>query len=461
MKRIDLRMNELEKYHIIKRVVYGEINKERAAIKLNCSLRTVFNLVNKYRLHGKQGFIHGNRDRLPSKTLSCDIVKQIVLLYSNKYAGTNFKHFQELLAKIDIHLSYCSLYKILTKAGFISPKCHRITRKNKNKELKAKLISKTKLLPCEAEYIAITHLQDHASAHPRKPRAKYFGELIQMDASEHLWFGNTKCFLHLAIDDATGAVVGAYFSPQETLFAYYQVFSQILLSHGIPAEFLTDRRTIFEYKTMKNPSDEKDTFTQFGYACSQLGVAITTSSVAQVKGRVERVFQTLQSRLITELRLAGISDIQAANEFLRCFFEAFNKLFSVPFDYTKSVFDKQIDYARINTTLSVISKRKVDNGNAIKYKNQYYQFYDESGLVLVKPKTICYVLETFDQQLVASVGDSYYYLIALEKNHRQSITFDDDEPKQPKYKGHKPVPFHPWSYERFKAKLRRNHWKTA
>lgn len=461
MKRIDLRMNELEKYQIIKRVVANEITKERAAIKLNCSLRTVFNLVNKYRLHGKQGFIHGNRDRLPSKTLSCDIVNAIILLYTNKYAGANFKHFLELLAKIDIHLSYFSLHKILTKAGFISPKCHRVTRKNKNKELRAKLINETKLLPCEAEFIAITNLQDHAVAHPRKPRAKYFGELIQMDASEHVWFGQTKCFLHLAIDDATGNVVGAYFSPQETLSAYYQVFYQILLSHGIPAEFLTDRRTIFEYKTMKNPSDEKDTFTQFGYACSQLGVAITTSSVAQVKGRVERVFQTLQSRLITELRLAGISDIQAANAFLQSFFEAFNKLFSVPFDYTKSVFDKQIDYARINNILSVISKRKVDNGNAIKYKNQYYQFYDESGLVLVKPKVTCYVLETFDKQLVASVGDLYYHLIALEKNHSHSKNFDYDEPKQPKYKGHKPAPFHPWGYERYKAKLRRNRWKIA
>lgn len=461
MKRIVLRMNELEKYQIIKRVYYNEISKERAAIKLNCSLRTVFNLINKYRMYGKLGFVHGNRNRKPKTTILKETTDTIVMLYANQYYGANFKHFQELLTKCHIFISYFSLHKILTNAGFISPKCRRVTRKNKNKELKAKLINKDKLLPCEADYIAITNLQDHAVAHPRKPRAKYFGELIQMDASEHLWFGHIKCFLHLAIDDATGNVVGAYFCPQETLFAYYHVFSQILLSYGIPAEFLTDRRTIFEYKTMKNPSDEKDVFTQFGYACSQLGVSITTSSVAQVKGRIERVFQTLQSRLITELRLAGISDIQAANAFLPCFFERFNQLFAVPFDYTKSVFDKQIDYARMNTILSVISKRKVDNGNTIKYKNQYYQFFDESGLVLVKPKITCYVLETFDQQLVACIDNTYYHLIALEKHHRHSKNFDLEAPSEPKYKGHKPAPFHPWSYERFKAKVRRNRWLVA
>ena len=119
---------------------------------------------------------------------------------------------------------------------------------------------------------------DRQEAHPRRPRAAYFGELIQMDASPHIWFGNEVTHLHLAIDDATGKIVGGYFDEQETLKAYYQVLYQILKNYGIPYKFLTDRRTVFEYKRKNASSDEKDTYTQFSYACSQLGIELESST---------------------------------------------------------------------------------------------------------------------------------------------------------------------------------------
>ena len=117
--------------------------------------------------------------------------------------------------------------------------------------------------------------------------------MLQMDASVHEWFGNTKTHLHIAIDDCTGMIVGAYFAEQETLNGYYNVFHQILTTYGIPAMFYTDRRTVFEYKKKNTNKIEKDTLTQFGYACHQLGVELKVTSVAQAKGRVERAFQTL------------------------------------------------------------------------------------------------------------------------------------------------------------------------
>lgn len=455
MRKANLRMNELNKFEIIKQVVNGSIPKERAAVKLRCTLRTIYNLKKIYLLQGEDGFVHGNRGRKPITTISTELKDEIILLYTNKYYDANWKHFAELLQKQNIFVSYFALYNILTEAGFISPKCERITRRKKNKELKQKLENKERLTEVEKDYVATTNLDCDHFGHPRKPRAKYFGELLQMDASEHRWFKDIKSFLHLAIDDATGAILGAYFDRQETLFAYYKVFYQILSTHGIPAEFLTDRRTIFDYKKLKNPSEEKDTFTQFGYACNQLGVELTTSSIPQVKGRIERMFGTLQSRLITEMRLAGISNIQTANEFLPKFIEDFNKRFAVQNDYIKSVFDKQITSEQINYILSIISKRIVDNGNCIKYKNKYYQFYDEDKLILIKTKTSCYVLETFNSELVACVNEQYYNLVELERHHQYSKVFDLDYIKVPKYKGHKPKPFHPWSYESFKAKMNR------
>ena len=143
--------------------------------------------------------------------------------------------------------------------------------------------------------------------------------------------------------------------------------------------FLTDRRTVFEYKQKKSPSVEEDTFTQFSYACKQLGIEIQTSSVAQAKGRVERMFQTLQSRLPIEMRLAGVTTIEQANEFLNSYIKEFNAQFALPIDSIKSVFEKQPDIEKINLTLAVIAERKIDNGSCIKFKKQYYIPTDSNG----------------------------------------------------------------------------------
>ena len=142
--------------------------------------------------------------------------------------------------------------------------------------------------------------------------------MIQMDASSFEWIPGHIWHLHLAVDDSTGTVVGAYFDTQETLNGYYHVFFQILTNYGIPALFYTDRRTVFEYKK-KNQGllMTKDTFTQFSYACHNLGVDIKTTSIAQAKGRIERLNQTFQSRLPVELRRAHVSSIEQANEFFK------------------------------------------------------------------------------------------------------------------------------------------------
>ena len=111
-----------------------------------------------------------------------------------------------------------------------------------------------------------------------------------MDACIHLWFGKTKTALHAAIDDATGQVVGLYFDKEETLNGYYNITHQILTKYGIPYLIKTDKRTVFEYKKKASSKVEEDTFTQYAYACKQLGIHIETSSVPEFKPRVERLF---------------------------------------------------------------------------------------------------------------------------------------------------------------------------
>ena len=148
-----------------------------------------------------------------------------------------------------------------------------------------------------------------------------------MDASPFPRFGN----------EVTGIITGAWFDKEETLNGYYHVFYQILDGYGIPYKFLTDRRSVFTYQKKNTGSVEDDTYTQFAYACKQLGVQLESISIPQAKGRVERMFKTLQTRLPVELRLAGITELNAANKFLDSYLQKFNAKFALPIDNTNSV----------------------------------------------------------------------------------------------------------------------------
>ncbi len=213
-------------------------------------------------------------------------------------------------------------------------------------------------------------------SHPRQEKPKYFGEIIEMDGSIHLWFGAKKSCLHLAVDKATNNVVGAYFDYQETLNGYYHIFYQILIKYGIPYKFLTDNRTVFNYIHL-NPdkrTSDKDVLTQFGYACKQLGVDLETTSVSQAKGLIERDNGTFQGRLVQELRLNNITTIDEANDYLiNVFVPKFNSKFALDYKKFESVFEQSPSKEVINYTLALLTPRKIDNGNSIKYQNKYYQ----------------------------------------------------------------------------------------
>ena len=134
MRKVKLRMNELEKYNIIKNLVDNNGNKNNAAIKLNLSRRQIDRLINKYKEKGKSSFVHGNHGHIPSKALDKSISENIILLYQNKYYDCNFNHFKDLLKdKENIIVSYNFIYKTLTSTGIYSPKIRRRTKRNLKK----------------------------------------------------------------------------------------------------------------------------------------------------------------------------------------------------------------------------------------------------------------------------------------------------------------------------------------
>lgn len=453
MRKVELRVNEEKKYKVIKKLVETNGNKKRAAIELDVTVRQINRMIAGYKAYGKEFFIHGNRGRQPQHTLSFELKQQIIDLYTSKYWDCNYRFFTELLAKYEnINVSESVVRKVLIEEYLISPKCRRKTKRRIKKELEQKKEIATSKKEIEVIQSNIVALED---AHPSQPRSTYFGEELQMDACEHLWFGNSKTSLHASIDDSTNQVVGAYFDYSETLYGYYKITEQFLTKYGIPYMIKTDRRTVFEYKKKNSPSDEDDTFTQYSYACSQLGIAIETSSTPEFKPRVERLFQTLQARLPIELRLAGITTIEEANAYLPKFLEEFNKQFALCINNTKSVFDNQVDSETINLTLSVLSKRTVDSGHSIKYHNKLYKTIDKNGNNIFYAKgTKCMVIKTLNGELYASIDKDIYVLEEIPIRAEKSPNFDDVVEFKP-IKRKIPNMNHPWrkkSFETFVAK---------
>lgn len=447
-------MTEEEKYTTVKKLVDSNGNKKRAALTLGCTVRHVNRMILGYKEHGKAYFVHGNRGRQPAHTIEEDKKNTIIDLYRTKYYDANFEHYSELLERYEnIKVSPSTVHSFLMEEYILSPMAHKVTKKRVKKELEKQKNNATSKKEIEAINHKIVEIED---AHPRRPRCAYFGEMIQMDASLHLWFGDIKTQLHVAVDDSTGAIVGAYFDLQETLDGYYNVLSQILKGYGIPFMFFTDRRTVFEYKKKGSPCVEEDTFTQFGYACKQLGIEIKTSSVPEAKGRVERIFQTLQSRLVIELRLNGITTIEEANIFLNSYIKEYNAKFALPINNIKSVFEKQPDDERINLTLSVLASRKVDNGHCIRFDNKYFKLIDSNGFPVYYHKgTSGMLVKAFNKDLYFTVGETVYALEEIPIHEHKSKNFDfDTKIKEPRKKYIPPMS-HPWkqaSFEKFMNK---------
>ena len=461
MRKVELRMKEQKKYEVIKELVEHGGNKERAALKLGITIRQVNRLIIIYKERGKEGFVHGNRSRKPATTLNKSLSEDIILLYKTKYQDFNFSHFKEYLEEEEnIKVSYKFIYDTLTKEGILSPKA----RKRTIKEYIKKQLLKEKKINLAMSEKQINEIVNHEInleySHPRGEKPKYFGEIIEQDGSIHLWFGDKKTCLHLAIDKATSIIVGAWFDNQETLNGYYHVLYQILNNYGIPYKFLTDNRTVFNYMLL-NPdkrTSEKDVLTQYGYACKQLGIDLNTTSVSQAKGLIERTNGTFQGRLVNELKLNGITTIEEANKYLtEVFVPKFNSKFAMDYHKFKSVFEIAPSEEVINYTLAILTPRKIDNGNSIKYKNKYYQPYLNNEIKCFLPKTECLVINAYNGELLVAIDEQVLELKELSRNERFSKEFDEEVVEKQEKKKYIPPMTHPWKIEYFKSQIEKAH----
>ena len=354
-----LKQKDLKRATLIEACINGQSTVKQVATALGISERRVKQIKKEVKENGVKSIQHGNRGRKPKNTIPDETKKKILELRSSyEYEISNFKHFQELLIEREnIDISYSALYNILRNAGIKSPKKHR----------KAKL-------------------------HHRRKRKECEGMMLQADGTPYDWFNTgEKYSLHGFVDDATGKITGLYMCKNECLLGYLEVLRQTLENYGIPISLYPDKYSVFfppkkvnDHITIEEQLNGREKgITQFGRIVEELGIEMFPASSPQAKGRIERLWETLQSRLVTEFRINNITNMEQANRFLKVYIESYNSKFAVEPISKKSLFLKLPKRYNLDELLCVRFERTIDNAGVFSINNSKFQVLDKS----LPPKT--------------------------------------------------------------------------
>lgn len=422
----------------------------RASRKANCSIKTIKRKMEAFKESGIAAFKHGNAGKQPATTYDDETKMLVTGDYIANYPDASFTHYSEILAKDrGLDISPTTLHRWLWVDFCISPLATKKVKQRMQRRIRAEMRKKELSKADKKKLDVASNILDQGYAHPHRARSKYFGEMIQMDASEYKWNGVDKWHLHLAVDDATGEFVGAWFDTQETLDGYYNVLKMILEKYGIPGMFYTDRRTVFTYESKVKKQEEEDTMTQFSACCCALGIDIKTTSIPQCKGRIERSNYTFQKRLPVDLRRAGITGIDEANSYLdNVWLDEMNSKFSLleEEDRKTSVFLEAPPPEKINQLLARVTKRVIDAGQCVKYRKKLYYPVTAGGRrPYFRKGTEALVIEAFDKTLFLNISDVLYSLVETEARKNVSDEYDDKSVEEPKARRRYVPPItHPW-----------------
>ena len=390
----------LAKLTVIQGAAEGLYTVKEAARKLSLSERRIKQLKKAFREQGVKAVIHGNSARHPANYTDEHMREHIVTLKKSAlYEQTNFTHFNELLAEREnIQISYAALSSILKSAGITSKRKHR------------------------------TEGRRFTS---RRRRAA-FGEMLQADATSYDWFGNGQRYaLHGFIDDATGKITGLYFCKNECLMGYLEVLRQTLTEYGVPCELYADKAGIFNVNNKKEehwtveemlagkPLDK----TQFGSIVEErLGITMLSAHTPQAKGRVERLWNTLQDRLPVWFKLEGVTEIEQANIAIKQFISDYNTRFSVEPLKKETAFLPLDDENELDTLLSVRYERTTDNCGCFSFHN--FMFQIDAKKPFAKKK----ILFLFSQKLnfMALYDKCYYPVTCLGLKNNKKISHIPD-----------------------------------
>lgn len=410
-KLITMSHQELSRYDVIKQLIDGEINGTDAAKQIGVSVRHIKRLKLKVNELGAEGLIHGNRGKLSNRKLDDKIITKAEKYLKEKYYdfGPTFAS-EKLEENHNIKINRESVRQIMTSLGLWQAKPRKLGKK-------------------------------HYLWRARKDNP---GEMQQFDGSYHKWFGNEESCLLLSIDDATGKITHAEFDYHEGIVPVFNFWLNYFAKHGFPLSIYLDKFSTYKINH-QNAVDNKDWMTQFERAMSQVGIKPITAHSPQAKGRVERMFETLQDRLVKELRLAGITTIDEANRFLEKYLPKFNAKFAVVPARRKDLHKKPIKQIqeKLPQIFSIQHKRVVMNDYTVRFETNYYQL-DEVQPTTVYKKDSVIIEKHLKGEVKINLRGRYLNFIALPERPRKEIDIKLPAITVSKVSGWKPPIDHPW-----------------
>ena len=357
MDTIQMSPKEITRLEAMQRVKDKRMSQVEAARQLRLSERQVQRLWRAYREDGAGGLVSKRRGRPSNHQLETGVKQEALDQIQRQYSdfGPTLAH-EKLTEKHGLKISVESVRQLMIDEEIWKPKKAR-----------------------------------KAQVHPMRERRACFGELVQVDGSDHAWFEERgpRCTLLVMIDDATGQLGALLFVSHESFFGYGVAMQLYLAAHGRPGTLYRDKHGIFHVNIPS--AGLENNLTQFGRAMQDLEIQIICANTAQAKGRVERVNETLQDRLPKELRLRNISNPADGNAFLPEFIDDFNSRFPVP---PRSTFDFHRPLSPTSDLERIFSwqeSRTLSNNLTLQYKNVVFQIQTKRSAFSLRktPVKVC------------------------------------------------------------------------
>ncbi len=413
MDLLTMSKEELSRLEVMEHLLEKRMGQGTAAEVLGLSVRQVKRLLRAYREKGAAGLVSQQRGKPSHHQLDKETERAALDLLKGRYAGFGPTLAHEKLVELHgLKLCLGSVRRIMIE-----------------EELwKAKRARKLEV-------------------HQMRERRACFGELEQMDGTDHDWFEgrSERCSLLVMIDDASGKLGALHFVAEESFFGYCALLRQYLAAHGRPAGLYTDKHGIFRVNIPNAGSG--DNLTQFGRAMQCLEIPILCANTPQAKGRVERVNQTLQDRLVKEMRLLNISTLQQGNAYLPEFIADFNARFAVQPRSSLDVHRPVSAHQDLDHILAWQEPRTISKNLTVQFKNVVYQIQtDRPTYALHKaPVTVC---EDADGSIciLYKAKPLPYTIFQKQKRQAEVVTAKQiDHVLINRSKAHKPAPNHPWN----------------
>ena len=336
---IAMSQKDRQRYHLLKMVIEGKITLKDAGRVMGISYRHAKRLKRKLISEGARGLVHGSRGRPSPRALNGAIAQRIIALSREKYVNFNDTHFTEKLNEAEgITVSRDTVRRLRRTNGIAAKRKRRAPK--------------------------------HHHRRARKPQA---GMMVLWDGSPHRWFGkdNPPCCLMAAIDDATSELLDGFFIPSECSFGYMTLLEQIVKRYGIPLSVYQDRHGSLHRNddnwTLEEQLNGEQEPTQVGGCLKSLGITPIFALTPQAKGRVERLFGVLQDRLIAELELREITEMDAGNIFLTEHFIAeHNRRFAITAEVSETAWRRVARDVDLERVISFRYQAVVGNDNTVR-----------------------------------------------------------------------------------------------